>query len=200
MKDFNINVYMTGCHLVIESNGTPNTYQVLFNTITEDCSEIIPWTGTLESEMEEDGIYRICLIDDPNAVLRDGKLLINGHELSNKDLANAIANKNTAVLGNLVDNSFSDEIFCICKLKKCLLNLEMQVFNNLVKTCGSSKCKSQDELKAQRDFIFLAVWLMEHLIDAGKSELVRDIYESMQSCGSICGNLLKSKKGCGCNG
>ena len=201
MKDFNINVYMTGCHLVVEiPDGTPDIYQVLFNTSTEECSDIIPYNDPFESEMEKDGIYRYCIVKASNAVLKNGKLLINGKELTNKELADAISLQNTLVLGNYVDSSFFDDIFCICKLKKCLSDLQLKVFRDLVKNCGSSKCKNGDELKAQRDFLFLAVWLMEHLIDAGKSELVRDIFDSLQSCGSICGNLLKSNKNCGCNG
>lgn len=201
MKDFNIQVCMTGCHLTIQiPGGTPDIYQVLFNTITEEYSEIIPYTNSFESEMEEDGIYRYCIIQAPEAVLQDGKLHINGKILTNIQLAQSIVDEDGLVLGNYIDNSFSDEIFCICKLKKCLLDLQLKVFKDLVKNCGSSKCKNGDELKAQRDFLFLAVWLMEHLIDAGKSELVRDIFERLQSCGSICGNLLKSNKDCGCNG
>lgn len=158
MKDFNIQVCMTGCHLTIQiPGGTPDIYQVLFNTITEEYSEIIPYTNSFESEMEEDGIYRYCIIQAPEAVLQDGKLHINGKILTNIQLAQSIVDEDGLVLGNYIDNSFSDEIFCICKLKKCLLDLQLKVFKDLVKNCGSSKCKNGDELKAQRDFLFLAV-------------------------------------------
>ena len=198
MKDFDVNFYLDGCRLSVEiGNGTPSTYIVLFNSSTETVSKItkVPNNST-EFNLDEDGIYQIYLFDVPTAILNSKSELIVNNQLYD---AQKIVDEWEG-FKVLTSCNFFEELFCICKLKKCLSDLQLKVFRDLVKNCGSSKCKNGDELKAQRDFLFLAVWLMEHLIDAGKSELVRDIFDSLQSCGSICGNLLKSNKDCGCNG
>jgi pentatricopeptide repeat protein len=69
----------------------------------------------------------------------------------------------------------------------------------MLKNCGSIKCKD-NEIRSQRDFIFIAVWLIEHYLELGNIEKARAIYESIKSCGSICNDLLKNKNNCGCNG
>ena len=69
----------------------------------------------------------------------------------------------------------------------------------MLKNCGSSKCKN-DEVKSQRDFLFIAVWLMEHYIELGNIEKAQAIYERLKGCGDLCQSLLNDKKSCGCNG
>ena len=49
-----------------------------------------------------------------------------------------------------------DETFSICKLKKCLANLELKLFQEMLKNCGKMKCKT-DGIKTQIDFLFIAV-------------------------------------------
>lgn len=194
MNKDNIKFYMDGCHLTIDVvDGTPDIYLVLLNTETKDYSEILQWQGTFEFDMEKDGIYKVCIIQSSMGTLSNGILTIGNEEYDSERFADVFAS-NVAAIG---EDRFSEEIFCICNLKKCLLNLQMKAFQNALKNCGSRKCKD-DEIKAQRDFLFMAVWLMEHLIEEGKEEKVREIYKSIQSCGSICNNLLGSNN-CGCN-
>jgi hypothetical protein len=69
----------------------------------------------------------------------------------------------------------------------------------MLKNCGSIKCKN-DEVKAQRDFLFIAVWLMEHYIELGNIEKAQAIYDSLKGCGNLCQNLINDNKSCGCNG
>ena len=49
-----------------------------------------------------------------------------------------------------------DETFSICKLKKCLAELELKTFQDMLKNCGKAICKN-DDVKSQRDFLFIAV-------------------------------------------
>lgn len=192
----NVNFYMNGCHLVVDVvNGSPNVYLVLLNTYTKEYSNILQWSGTFEFDVDSDGIYKVFVIDEPFATLNDNILTIGTEQYDAERFIDSFES-NVISLGS--NGNYSEEIFCICNLKKCLLNLQMKAFKNMLKNCGSKKCKD-DEIKAQRDFIFIAVWLMEHLIEQGKEEQVREIYESIQGCGSICSNILKSNK-CGCDG
>lgn len=197
MEIFDINVYIQGCQLMIDVvDGAPDMYQVLFNTDTEEISDIVQWNGRFRYNLGSDGIYKFCIVQDPNAVLRNGTLTINGHELDAKDLADAIGLEKFNILG--IARYSSEEIFCICKLKKCLLELQKKIFQDMLKNCGSRSCKT-NEYKSQRDFLFIAVWLLEHLAEEGKWEQVKKLFKSLQTCGSICDGLLKSNK-CGCNG
>ena len=42
MENFDINVYIQGCHLIVDVvDGTSDMYQVLFNTYTKEISDII---------------------------------------------------------------------------------------------------------------------------------------------------------------
>jgi len=194
MDNNNVKFYMNGCRLIIDiEGGTPDIYLVLLNTNNKEHSDILKWTGTFEFDMEKDGIYKVFILKNANAVLNDSKLTIDNEVYDVERFVDTLES-NIVSIGE----SFTEEIFCICNLKKCLLSLQTKAFNKLLKNCGSIKCKD-DEIKSQRDFIFLAVWLMEHLIEQNQPERAKEIYESIQSCGSICNNMLKSNN-CGCNG
>jgi hypothetical protein len=69
----------------------------------------------------------------------------------------------------------------------------------MLKNCGKALCKN-DDIKSQRDFLFIAVWLMEHYIELGNIEMAESIYERIKGCGNLCQNLLNDKRSCGCNG
>ena len=198
MEKFDVNVYIEGCRLIIDVvNGTPDIYMVLFNTYTKELSDIVKWSGSFKYNMQTDGIYKLCILQDPNAQLsEEGVLTTNGYQLSAQDFVDAVGLSNTNILGRLKFDS--EEIFCLCKLKKCLLELQKKIFQEMLKSCGSRSCKS-NEYKSQRDFLFIGVWLLEHLAQDGKWEQVRNLFDSLQSCGSICDGLSKSKN-CGCTG
>ena len=198
MEKFNVKAYIQGCRLIIDViDGTPDVYQVLFNTDTEEITDIVKWNGQFINDLESDGIYKLCLVKDRNAtLLNNGNLRINGRELTPQELVDAIGLEQANILGTT--DYESEEIFCMCKLKKCLIELQKKIFQEMLKNCGSRSCKS-DEYKSQRDFLFIAVWLLEHLVEEEKWEQVRNLYNSLKSCGSICDGMLKSNK-CGCNG
>lgn len=197
MGNFNKSVYMKGCHLIARICGdTSDMYQFVFNPDTAEFSDIYSYDAGLHFEIEEDGRYNVVTIKNPNATLVEGGLQIGNQVYSAERLTELLDVNYTAVNLGQID---LDETFSICKLKKCLANLELNAFQEMLKNCGKLKCKN-DDIKAQRDFLFIAVWLIEHYIELGNIEMAQSIYERLQTCGDLCGNLLKDKRSCGCDG
>ena len=196
MGNFNKEIYMRGCRLFTKlTDDLSNIYQFIFSESGE-FSDIYDCSEGMEYELEDDGTYYVVTIQNNNAELSNGKLIIGSRTWNAEELQNAIQAENNVVNIGTYD---LDEVLSICKLKKCLATLELRMFNEQLENCGSNKCKNS-ELKGQRDFIFIAVWLIEHYIELGNIEMARNIYERLQSCGSICETISKNKKVCGCNG
>lgn len=193
-----IKIYMNGCHLVVDvPDGT--YYMVIFEEAakTDMYSDIIEITSSSEFEIPNDGMYKIYLFSIPNVTF-DGTY-INVGDMESYD-SERLVHSHTSNQGTITGSEcFEQEVLCICNLKKCLLNLQMKAFKEGTDSCGSSKCKNQEN-KSQRDYIFLGVWLIEQFIAKGLLEKAMSIYNCLQSCGSICGNLLKTENDCGCNG
>lgn len=205
-----IKVYKKACTLTFEFDSSETTYGFLYNKTTGDFSDIEKVNSKISYEVDKDGIYTFVLINSNNLTLSPegidkeikGKIVkvpgfyIGTYGWSLEDYVSAIADKNWT--GPARENYFTKNTFCACKLEKCLLNLQMKVFRELVKTCGKG-CKNLDEIKSQRDFLFIANWIMQHLEEYDRFEELLEIYQGIQSCNSLCNNLLKNNK-CGCNG
>ena len=78
------------------------------------------------------------------------------------------------------------------------MKLELKMFQELADDCG--KCQSNLEIRSQRDFLFIAVWLIEKYTELGKINQAQAIYNKLKTCGDLCQNLIKDKRSCGCNG
>ena len=199
MGTINKEIYMRGCHLVVKiTDDSSNIYQFVFNPETKDFSDIYSCSDTVEYELEDDGVYEIVTIKCPSATFDDNGLKIHEHTFTDSEELLTAIESPIWILGTDTEYTI-DETLSICKLKKCLVNLQLKAFQEAVKNCGSAKCKN-DELKSQRDFVFIAVWLIEHYIEIGNIERALSIYERIKTCGSLCDDLLKSKNNCGCNG
>lgn len=199
MGNFNKEIYMKGCRLITKVDGdTSNMYQFVFNPETAEFSDIFPCGNGLEFELEEDGVYKIVTLKVDNAQITDTGLTIGTRDYSIEELV-PIIDGSGYYRGINVGIYDIDEILSICKLKKCLAALELQVFQDMLKNCGKTLCKTND-VKSQRDFLFIAVWLIEHYIELGNIEMAQSIYERIKGCGNLCQNLLNDKKNCGCNG
>ena len=198
MGNFNKDIYMNGCHLVIKLYGdTQNMYQFVFNPDTAEFSDIYSYEDGLEFEIEEDGAYSVVTIKNPIAELVDNGLQIGSRVYSAQELTEIISLENQIIEIGEWD---LDSTFSICKLKKCLANLELKTFQELLKNCGKMNCKNGDDVKSQRDFLFIAVWLIEHYIELGNIEMAKSIYDRLKGCGNLCQDLLNDKRSCGCNG
>jgi len=153
MGNFNKEIYMRGCRLFTKlTDDLSNIYQFIFSESGE-FSDIYDCSEGMEYELEDDGTYYIVTIQNSNSELIDGKLKIGAREWTAKELQENIQAQNQLINIGLYD---LDEVLSICKLKKCLASLELRMFQELLKNCGSNKCKNL-ELKGQRDFIFIAV-------------------------------------------
>ena len=197
MENFKKDVYMKGCHLITRMYGdTSNMYQFVFNPETAEFSDISPCGSGLEFEIEEDGVYRVVTIKVDNAELTETGIIIGTTEYTTEELMNVLENEAyyNPLFGYDIDSTLS-----ICKLKKCLATLELNVFQDLLKNCGKINCKTS-EVKSERDFLYIAVWLIEHYLELGNAERAQAIYENIKGCGNLCQNLVNDKRNCGCNG
>ena len=162
-----IKVYKKACTLTFEFDSSETTYGFLYNKTTGDFSDIEKVNSKISYEVDKDGVYTFILIDSNNLTLSPegvdkevkGKVIkvpgfyIGAYPWSLEEYANIVVREiNPSVdMGTF----FTKNTFCACKLEKCLLNLQMKVFRELVKTCGKG-CKNLDEIKSQRDFLFIA--------------------------------------------
>ena len=196
MGNFDKDIFMKGCHLITRVSGdSSNLYQFIFNPETKDHSNIAPCGTGLDYELEDDGLYRIVTLQAVDANLDGEDIIIGFQRYTVDDILDAIKDE----VENPVFTYDIDDTLSICNLKKCLVELEMKVFREMLKNCGEIVCKD-DQIKAQRDFLFIAVWLMEHYVEIGNIEKAWSIFERLRGCGNLCGDLLNNKKGCGCNG
>lgn len=160
MDNFNKRIYMEGCHLITQIYGdTSNMYQfVVFNpdakTLDDmEFSDVYVCESGLEFELEDDGVYEVVTFQHPNLQLVDEGVKIGTEIYSTKTLYSLFNATNPIVNVGLHD---IDRTFSICNLKKCLTNLELKTFQDMLKNCGKTICKN-DEVKSQRDFLFIAV-------------------------------------------
>lgn len=196
MENFKKKIYMRRRHLGVKILDDPsNIYIFVFNPETGEFSDICKYEDGLEFELDNDGIYNIVTIKNPIAELTDTGLRIGSTEYNSEELLKVIESGVVIVSEN---NPDIDETICIWSLKECLANLELQIFRDLLKSCGSIKCKNS-EIKSQRDFLFIAIWLIENYLDLGDIERAKMVYNNIQSCGSICKDFSENKN-CGCNG
>ncbi len=91
---------------------------------------------------------------------------------------------------------FDKEIISICKLEKCLINLQKQAIFDGLKNCDYNSCKKNDSIKLQRDFLFTSVYVLQYIISSGNFLEAQRIIESLSSCGSLCDD--SNSGGCNC--
>lgn len=199
MGNFNKEIYMKGCRLITSVEGdTSNMYQFVFNPDTVEFSDIYPCGNGLEFTLEKDGTYRVVTFKHDNATLTEDGIKLGIRELTAEEISRLISGE-ISYPGINIGVYDIDDVLSICKLKKCLAELELKVFQDMLKNCGKINCKTND-VRSQRDFLFIAVWLMEHYIELGNIERAQAIYNKIKGCGDLCKDLLKDKRSCGCNG
>ena len=153
MGNFDKDIFMKGCHLITRVSGdSSNLYQFIFNPETKDHSNIAPCGTGLDYELEDDGLYRIVTLQAVDANLDGEDIIIGFQRYTVDDILDAIKDE----VENPVFTYDIDDTLSICNLKKCLVELEMKVFREMLKNCGEIVCKD-DQIKAQRDFLFIAV-------------------------------------------
>lgn len=192
-----IKVYKKACTLTFEFDKGDNLYGFLLNKTSGDHSELEKFDkGYASYEVDKDGIFIFHLIESNNITITDTGFKIGSRDWTVEEYVQASNEDITSFLNT--ENLSTKTTFCACKLEKCLLNLQMKVFRELLKNCGKG-CKSLDEIKSQRDFLFIANWIMKHLEEYDRFEELLEIYEGLRTCKSLCDDLLANNK-CKCNG
>lgn len=204
-----IKVSKKACKLTFEFDSSDITYGFLMNITTGEFSNIEKVDGSASYEVGEDGIYKFFLIESEDfhfgLELRGAEVTdyqgfyIGTRYFTLEEYAENVESvENGVYVGLNLGNFYTKKTFCACKLEKCLLNLQMKTFRELLKNCGNG-CKNLDEIKSQRDFLFIANWIMQHLEEYDRFEELLEVYKGIQSCKNLCSDLLANNK-CKCNG
>ena len=95
--------------------------------------------------------------------------------------------------------SFQKIIFSFCNLQKCLLNLQKVILMDPNNCNGCGRTSENTLTIYNRDFLLIAVHVLEYLTSLKKYEEAQNILDSLSDCsGAICKNLeLKSNCNCG---
>lgn len=87
-------------------------------------------------------------------------------------------------------------IFSICKLKKCVMKLEMETMHNC---SGNNRCRPPKDGQ-DKDFLFISLYVLENLICQERYSEASHILERITSCNSICNDSKYNERKCNCNG
>lgn len=111
-----------------------------------------------------------------------------------QDIENIIRNFKQKVepLGRITKT----DIFSICKLRQCVLVLEKLSLEEFFKNCKSGLCDKRNQHQAIRDTMLVAIFILEHLIRQGRFAEARNILESLNSCGDLCGDIIINRDCC----
>ena len=89
------------------------------------------------------------------------------------------------------------EMFSICKLRNCLLNVEKDYISKFLKECSTNSHCSNDSIDVTRDFLLSTIFVLEHLICTGQTVEATRILKNISSC-TLCSNNKTTN--CGCHG
>ena len=89
-----------------------------------------------------------------------------------------------------IEYFYEKELFTICKLDRCLFELQRKIFFDGLKNCDFGACSLTKQLKLQRDFLFASVYVLKYLIDIGNYLEAQRIIESLATCGGLCDDSL----------
>lgn len=85
-------------------------------------------------------------------------------------------------------------VFSICKLHNCLKELQKKS----IIQCNKEFCADFNIDRKMIDFLFVSIYVIEHLIEQEKYGEAIDILKALTSCTPICNNVLLNKPGCNC--
>lgn len=93
--------------------------------------------------------------------------------------------------------TYEENIFSICKLRKCTIAQEKLAIEEFLSTCNKRNCNKRSSQQPVRDVLLISIFVLEHLISQEKYLEAERILESLDSCRNLCGNNIKT---CNCNG
>lgn len=93
---------------------------------------------------------------------------------------------------------YEQPVFSLCKLEHCVFNLQRTALLPIMKFCGKNTCEESKNDKNQRNFLFISLEVLKHLISEEKYDEAEEILEALSSCGSLCKDISNNHSNCGC--
>ena len=90
----------------------------------------------------------------------------------------------------------SQDYVSICFLRKCYINLCQQILNS--KTFDKCFNKMNNELTLKRDMVWMAINVINYMVDFNQLYEVSRLIERITSCNGLCPSNNKNSSGCGC--
>ncbi len=161
--------------------------------------------NTYRYSLKEDGLYVYYKIaiqkkeflgeEYKNKIYYDnGKIMYKDQEI--KDPSELISYLTLTGVGIL--DYCEEVVFSLCKLEHCVFEIQRQILKASLKTCGLNDCDKLKTIKDQRNFLFISLAVLRHLISEEKYDDAEEILEALSSCGSLCKDLKNSSKDCNC--
>lgn len=91
--------------------------------------------------------------------------------------------------------SFQEIIFSMCKLQKCLVNLQKKT---LLDTKNCLECDTNTSIRYKRDFLLSALYVLDYLKDRKNYDEAQRILDNLSTCDNLCGDELNLNNNCGC--
>lgn len=92
---------------------------------------------------------------------------------------------------------FSDNIFSLCRFKKCLVSMIQKVLNNSVRNGCNHACTDSIDQK-NVDFLFETYFAIHFLVERGRYDDAQRLLNSVKQCSNFCDQELTNNVDCGC--
>lgn len=87
-----------------------------------------------------------------------------------------------------------EPFLCICNLRRCLHGIIKEDLSN----CVTGKCNKYNTDTKTRDFLFISMYIIEHLLDEDRILEAEGILEKIGYCIPICKNFIMESNDCNC--
>ena len=97
---------------------------------------------------------------------------------------------------------YTEEYVSICFLRKCYINLCQQIFNSRAFDKCWNKNKIDSELIFKRDLVWMAINVINYMIEFRQYAEAERLIERLTSCNGLCQSAYSTYNksiGCGCN-
>lgn len=175
---------------VVVRNGENKTPDIQINdeivSSGEDCV-------TYHTFKDGDGLYRVYhfVIPSSDLVFSKGNYYYKNELLTLQKLAEIINDRPDddyyGYTETLTVNTYD--------LHECYRKIANEIFKRK-DTCDT---KAYSDLIYKRDMVWMAINVINYMIDEGQTELIESLLNKIHSCHGICKTINKTNKGCGCS-
>ena len=181
---------------VVVRNGENKTPDIQINdeivSSGEDCV-------TYHTFKDGDGLYKVyhfVIPNNPNAgsslYCQDKKVYWGNEEITDPE-----------EIKYYIDDYIEEDLFGYTEtltvntydLHECYRKIANEIFKRK-DTCNT---KAYSDLIYKRDMVWMAINVINYMIDEGQTELIESLLHKIHSCHGICKTINKTNKGCGCS-